>query len=50
LPACCDRFEQLLHLNSLVFKEESGYRAYFYHLLRPYEHYVPIWKKAGGGR
>lgn len=45
-----DRFEQLLHLNSLVLKEESGYRAYFYHLLRPFEHFIPVWKQVRLGR
>uniref|UniRef100_A0A7S0WR46 Glycosyl transferase CAP10 domain-containing protein n=1 Tax=Chlamydomonas leiostraca TaxID=1034604 RepID=A0A7S0WR46_9CHLO len=38
------RFEQLLHLRSLVIREESGYRAYFYRLLKPREHYIPFWK------
>ena len=36
------RFEQLLPLGSLVFKEESGYWGYYYHLFQPYEHYVPL--------
>ena len=36
------RLDQLLPLNALVFKEESGYRGFYHHLLKPYEHYVPL--------
>ena len=36
------RLEQLLPLNSVVLKEESGYRGFYHHLLQPYEHYVPL--------
>ena len=36
------RLEQLLPLNSVVLKEESGYRGFYHHLLKPYEHYVPL--------
>ncbi len=39
------RLEQLLVMGSLVMKEESGYYAFFHHLLRPNEHYVPVWKQ-----
>ncbi|GAX76168.1 hypothetical protein CEUSTIGMA_g3612.t1 [Chlamydomonas eustigma] len=39
------RLDQLLPLNSLVFKEESGYRAFYHHLLEPYEHFIPFWKE-----
>ncbi|KXZ41246.1 hypothetical protein GPECTOR_608g690 [Gonium pectorale] len=42
------RLEFLLTLGSLVLKEESGYVAYYHHLLRPYEHYVPVWKAGSG--
>ena len=39
------RLEQLLVMGSLVLKEESGYRAFFHHLIRPHEHYLPVWKE-----
>ena len=39
------RFEQLMPLNSLIFKEESGYSTFYYPLLQPYTHYVPFWKE-----
>ncbi|PNH05443.1 KDEL motif-containing protein 1 [Tetrabaena socialis] len=42
---CSSRLEQLLVLGSCVVKEESGYRAFFHHLLQPYQHYVPFWKE-----
>ncbi len=37
------RLEQLLALGSLTIKEESGYVAFFHHLLEPYKHYVPFY-------
>ncbi|KAG2487165.1 hypothetical protein HYH03_014147 [Edaphochlamys debaryana] len=43
--SCSSRLEQLLVLGSAVVKEESGYRAFFHHLLQPYKHYIPFWKK-----
>lgn len=45
LQGLSSRFEQLLYLGSLVFKEESGYIGYFYHLLKPNEHYLPVWRE-----
>eukprot|EP00955_Chlamydomonas_euryale_P084554 363979-Chlamydomonas_euryale.AAC.5 len=42
---CSSRLEQLLVMNSVVFKEESGYHAFYHHLLKPGEHYVPVWKE-----
>ena len=42
------RLEQLLVMGSLVLKEESGYRAFYHHLIKPYEHYVPVWKEVRG--
>ena len=39
------RLEQLMVMGSVVLKEESGYRAFFHHLMKPYEHYIPIWKE-----
>jgi len=39
------RLDQLLPLNSLIFKEESGYKTFYHHLLKPGVHYVPFWKK-----
>eukprot|EP00798_Chlamydomonas_sp_ICE-L_P008581 gene8581-34018_t len=39
------RLEQLLPLGSVIFKEESGYRGYYHHMLKPYEHYIPFWKR-----
>ncbi len=41
------RLDQLLPLGSLVVKEESGYYGYYHHLMKPYTHYVPFWKKVG---
>ncbi len=29
-----------------VLKQTSPKFAYFYHLLRPYEHYVPFWQNS----
>lgn len=43
--ACSSRLEQLLPLGSLVFKEDSGYWAFYHHLLQPHKHYMPFWKK-----
>ncbi|MEW5314057.1 MAG: hypothetical protein WDW38_005581 [Sanguina aurantia] len=40
---CSSRLEQLFALNSLVFKEESGYYAFYHRLIRPYQHYLPFW-------
>ncbi|KAG1671559.1 hypothetical protein FOA52_011281 [Chlamydomonas sp. UWO 241] len=37
------RLDQLLPLNSVVFKEESGYHAFYHHLLKPHVHYLPFW-------
>jgi hypothetical protein len=31
-----------MHLGSTIFKQESFSSEYFYPLLRPYEHYVPV--------
>ncbi|KAG2485476.1 hypothetical protein HYH03_015751 [Edaphochlamys debaryana] len=42
------KLEFLLTLGSLVFKEESGYEAYYHHLLKPNVHYVPVWKAGEG--
>lgn len=39
------RLEQLLTLGSVVFKEQSGYRAFYHGLLQPHVHYVPFWKQ-----
>lgn len=39
------RVEQLMALNSVMFKEESGYSTFYYHLLKPYVNYVPVWKE-----
>ncbi|GLC45641.1 hypothetical protein PLESTB_001789300 [Pleodorina starrii] len=46
--ALSSRLEQLLPLRSLVLKEESGYKTFYYHLVRPYEHYIPVWKAGSG--
>jgi hypothetical protein len=43
------RLDQLLPLGSLIFKESSGYRAFYHHLLKPHEHYVPFWDKVSVG-
>eukprot|EP00798_Chlamydomonas_sp_ICE-L_P023568 gene23568-9092_t len=43
--ALSSRMEQLMPLGSLIFKEESGYRTFYYHLIKPYEHYIPFWEK-----
>ncbi|GFR44982.1 hypothetical protein Agub_g6256, partial [Astrephomene gubernaculifera] len=42
------KLEVLLTLGSLVMKEESGYQAFYHHLLRPNEHYIPVWKTGSG--
>ncbi|KAG1677239.1 hypothetical protein FOA52_013438 [Chlamydomonas sp. UWO 241] len=39
------RLDQLLPLKAMVMKEESGYRAFYHHLLKPHVHYVPFWKE-----
>eukprot|EP00955_Chlamydomonas_euryale_P110813 366024-Chlamydomonas_euryale.AAC.8 len=36
------RLDQLFVMRSLVLKEDSGYRAFYHHLLKPYEHYIPL--------
>lgn len=36
------RLEQLLPLNSVVLREESGYRSFYHHLIMPYDHYIPL--------
>ncbi|GAX76169.1 hypothetical protein CEUSTIGMA_g3613.t1 [Chlamydomonas eustigma] len=43
--ALSSRVDLLLPLNSLLFKEESGYKSFYYHLLKPEVHYIPVWKK-----
>eukprot|EP00798_Chlamydomonas_sp_ICE-L_P031124 gene31124-6260_t len=40
------KLDQLFALGSLVFKEESGYKAYYHHLIKPYEHYIPFWNQS----
>ena len=39
------RLEQLMVMGSLILKEESGFRAFYHGLLRPYKHYLPVWKE-----
>jgi len=39
---CSNRLLKLLMLGSVVLKQESPYKEYFYSALRPYEHYVPF--------
>ncbi|GLI70499.1 hypothetical protein VaNZ11_015405 [Volvox africanus] len=46
--ALSSRLEQLLPLRSLILKEDSGYKTFYYHLVRPYEHYIPVWRQGGG--
>lgn len=36
------RFQTLLRTNSAVFKQESIYSEFFYPLLVPYIHYIPV--------
>ena len=36
------RLQQLLPIGSAVFKHTSPYREFYYHLLVPYEHYIPF--------
>lgn len=43
VQALSSRLEQLLPLGSLVFKDESGYRTFYSHLLKPHVHYLPFW-------
>ncbi len=45
-PSAC-RLEQLLAMGSLVVREESGFRAFYHHLLQPGVHYVSFWKRVG---
>jgi hypothetical protein len=45
LPDCCCRFEQLLPMGSLIFKQDSAYFSYYSHLLQPFKHYVPFWQQ-----
>lgn len=40
---CSDKLEQEMAAGLLVFREESGYRAFYHRLLRPFVHYVPFW-------
>ena len=40
--ACADRFLALLSSDSLVLKQQSTNVEFWYHLLRPGEHYVPV--------
>ncbi|GAX81868.1 hypothetical protein CEUSTIGMA_g9296.t1, partial [Chlamydomonas eustigma] len=42
---CSSRLEQLLVMGSLVMKEESGYQAFYHHLMKPHVHYMPVWKE-----
>ncbi|KAG2483595.1 hypothetical protein HYH03_017537 [Edaphochlamys debaryana] len=37
-----NRFSKLLHLDSLVLKEDSPFLAHFYRSVHPWQHYVPI--------
>jgi hypothetical protein len=43
---CSNRFAKLLHLNSVVLKEDSEWMEYFYGLLHPGEHYLPIFNRS----
>eukprot|EP00798_Chlamydomonas_sp_ICE-L_P002552 gene2552-4126_t len=43
--ALSSRQEQLMTLGSLIFKEESGYTTFYYHLMKPYKHYMPFWER-----
>lgn len=36
------RFSKLMHTDSVILKETSGWEEYFYQALRPWEHYVPV--------
>lgn len=42
------KLEMLLALGSLVLKEESGYHAFYHHLLVPRTHYLPVWRHGRG--
>ncbi|GLC40227.1 hypothetical protein PLESTM_001017600 [Pleodorina starrii] len=46
--ALSSRMEVLLPLGSLVFKERSGYYAYYYHLLKHRENVMMFWDSNGG--
>ena len=41
-PSASSRLASELHVGSTVFKQESFSNEYFYPLLKPYEHYVPV--------
>lgn len=43
--SCSSRLEQLLVMGSVVLKEESGYHSFFHHLLKPHQHYLPVWSE-----
>mmetsp|Transcript_15754 Transcript_15754/g.46565 ORF Transcript_15754/g.46565 Transcript_15754/m.46565 type:complete len:363 (-) Transcript_15754:492-1580(-) len=43
--ALSSRLDLLLPLNSLIFKEQSGYTAFYHHLLEPHVHYMPVWQQ-----
>lgn len=36
------RFGKLLHTDSVVLKETSGWEEYYYRALTPWVHYVPV--------
>ena len=44
--SCSNKFEESLATGSLVFKEESGFVAFFHSLIKPFVHYVPWFKTA----
>ena len=41
-----ERFAKLLHTNSVVMKEDSPWIEYFYPMLKPFEHYLPIFNRS----
>lgn len=41
------RFSKLLHTDSVVLKETSGWEEYFYAALKPWVHYVPVRSSVG---
>ncbi|KAG1677240.1 hypothetical protein FOA52_013439 [Chlamydomonas sp. UWO 241] len=43
--ALSSRLDLLLPLNSLIFKEQSGYTSFYHHLLVPHTHFIPVWKQ-----
>jgi hypothetical protein len=45
-PSCSSRLEQILSMNSLLFKEENEFKSFFHGLLRPFK--VRQW--AGGAQ